>query len=263
MLKGEGRNLKRKTLLAVVFVFLLFANILLVYADSISGPGDYATYHLGTNFRKSGGLWVIDLINIDYSGLTDLGGSGKEAFQFMIHEWDGGLADWALIGIQVHKENGAYAFQLFYDVSPHGPWQVVRSHGIPDGTHNTWPFSTTFDMRITLRYDGVKFIVLAYFRVLGETAWTLFYDCQVSGPAEITVPNGLLDNADIQVQIDGQSDGTVTFDPPTLTRPPPVGGVWTPINKFELLAPWIGLASLITAATMSIVYVKHRKKKQT
>ncbi|MDH5690783.1 MAG: hypothetical protein OEY81_05085, partial [Candidatus Bathyarchaeota archaeon] len=68
--------MKRKTLLAVVFVFLLFANILLVYADSISGPGDYATYHLGTNFRKSGGLWVIDLINIDYSGLTDLGGSG-------------------------------------------------------------------------------------------------------------------------------------------------------------------------------------------
>jgi len=104
--------------------------------------------------------------------------------------------------------------------------------------------------------------VLAYFRVQGETDWTMFYDCQVSGPAEIVVPPGLLDNADAQVQIDGQSDGTVPFDSPTLTRSPPVGGAWTSINKFELLAPWIGLASLITVATASVVYVKRRKKKQ-
>jgi len=44
--------------------------------------------------------------------------------------------------------------------------------------------------------------------------------------------------------------------------PPPVGGLWVPINKFELLAPWIGLASLITMVTISVVYVKHRKKQQ-
>jgi hypothetical protein len=44
--------------------------------------------------------------------------------------------------------------------------------------------------------------------------------------------------------------------------PPPVGGVWVPINKFQLLAPWIGLASLMTIATASIIYVKHRKKQQ-
>ena len=41
-----------------------------------------------------------------------------------------------------------------------------------------------------------------------------------------------------------------------------VGGEWVAINKFELLAPWIGLASLITVATASIVYVKHKKKQQ-
>jgi peptide/nickel transport system substrate-binding protein len=47
--------------------------------------------------------------------------------------------------------------------------------------------------------------------------------------------------------------------------PPPevaVGGFWVPINKFELLAPWITLASLLTVATASIVYVKCRKKQQ-
>lgn len=42
----------------------------------------------------------------------------------------------------------------------------------------------------------------------------------------------------------------------------PVGGFWIPINKFELLAPWISLASLLIVATASIVYVKYRKKKQ-
>lgn len=47
--------------------------------------------------------------------------------------------------------------------------------------------------------------------------------------------------------------------------PPPVGGVWVPIDKFELLAPWITLASFLIVPTIavSIVYVKHRKKQQT
>lgn len=44
--------------------------------------------------------------------------------------------------------------------------------------------------------------------------------------------------------------------------PPPVGGVWVPINKFDLVAPWIGLASSLTVAAVSIVYVKRRKKQQ-
>jgi len=44
---------------------------------------------------------------------------------------------------------------------------------------------------------------------------------------------------------------------------PPVGGFWIPISKTELLAPWITLASLITVAAASVVYVKHRKKQQS
>ena len=42
-----------------------------------------------------------------------------------------------------------------------------------------------------------------------------------------------------------------------------VGGVCVLIDKSELQDPWIGLASLIIAATISIVYVNYRKKKQT
>ena len=110
--------MKRRVLLAVAFLLLLFANVVLVHAGvgaAVSGPGGTATYHGGTNFRDHS-LWTVDLTNIDYSALTDFGGSGKEVFQFLVHEWDGGLFDWALIGVQVHKENGAAAFQLFYDV---------------------------------------------------------------------------------------------------------------------------------------------------
>jgi len=42
---------------------------------------------------------------------------------------------------------------------------------------------------------------------------------------------------------------------------PPVGGVWIPISKFELLRPWVSLASLIALVAVSVVYVKHKKKK--
>lgn len=42
-----------------------------------------------------------------------------------------------------------------------------------------------------------------------------------------------------------------------------VGGLWVPVNKPELLAPYIGLASTILVATAATaIYVKHRKKKQ-
>jgi parallel beta-helix repeat protein len=43
--------------------------------------------------------------------------------------------------------------------------------------------------------------------------------------------------------------------------PPPVGGVWVPISKFQLLAPWISLVSLIMVATASTVYLRHKRKR--
>ncbi len=47
------------------------------------------------------------------------------------------------------------------------------------------------------------------------------------------------------------------------SRPTAVGGVWTAISQFGLLAPWIGLASFlaITALTVSIVIVRRRKNR--
>jgi hypothetical protein len=51
-----------------------------------------------------------------------------------------------------------------------------------------------------------------------------------------------------------------------VTTSKPVGGVWDPINKLELLAPYIGLALAISIATvLAVVFIKRRKesKKQT
>ncbi len=45
--------------------------------------------------------------------------------------------------------------------------------------------------------------------------------------------------------------------------PPPVGGIWIPVDKLSLLAPWIALASTITSAiAITAILLKHMKGKQ-
>lgn len=51
------------------------------------------------------------------------------------------------------------------------------------------------------------------------------------------------------------TDTEVIFAPP-----PPVGGVWIPVDKLALLAPYIGFASIITLAIVAIAVFKYRKK---
>ena len=52
------------------------------------------------------------------------------------------------------------------------------------------------------------------------------------------------------------SEGEMTSTPPST----PVGGIYIPVNKLELLAPYIGLTILLAAAVMTVVYVKRRKR---
>ncbi|MFB0567406.1 MAG: hypothetical protein ACETVM_02320, partial [Candidatus Bathyarchaeia archaeon] len=44
--------------------------------------------------------------------------------------------------------------------------------------------------------------------------------------------------------------------------PPPVGGINIPVNKLELLAPYIGLTILLAVAVIAVSYVKKRKRHQ-
>jgi len=46
-----------------------------------------------------------------------------------------------------------------------------------------------------------------------------------------------------------------------IPTPPPVGGIYIPINKLELLAPYIGVTILIALAVMAIVFFKRKKRK--
>jgi len=51
-------------------------------------------------------------------------------------------------------------------------------------------------------------------------------------------------------------DGTVTVE-----APDPVGGIRIPVNKLELLAPYIGLAlAILIAVVVTAVFVKQRRK---
>ena len=77
-----------------------------------------------------------------------------------------------------------------------------------------------------------------------------------TGPQHSSNPGG---NGDV-VTDNVDFESWAKWTPPCAPRP--VGGEWVPINKFELLSPWIGLASLITVATVSLVCVKRRKKQQ-
>ena len=76
-------------------------------------------------------------------------------------------------------------------------------------------------------------------------------------------PSVLKDGSTYKMWFTGKdATGNYAIGYATLSVPPPVGGIWVPTNKTELLAPWITLASLLTVAAISAVYVKNRKKKQ-
>jgi len=61
-----------------------------------------------------------------------------------------------------------------------------------------------------------------------------------------------------------QVDGTVFIEAAPPEPPPsrPVGGTRIPIDKLSLLAPWIGLASIIIAVPATIIYVKRVKRRK-
>lgn len=68
------------------------------------------------------------------------------------------------------------------------------------------------------------------------------------------------------VQVSSTYDGVTATNSTSFTytvASPSVGGIWLPIDKFALLAPYIGLALAVLAATVaSAVYVKRVKRRE-
>lgn len=60
----------------------------------------------------------------------------------------------------------------------------------------------------------------------------------------------------------GQSDWDYNDMVVSLQRlPEPVGGLWTPIDRFELLAPYLGMSGIVSTLFVMALYVKRKKKR--
>jgi len=60
---------------------------------------------------------------------------------------------------------------------------------------------------------------------------------------------------------ENNQDNYPLIEPWTPSQPTPVGGIYLPVNKLELLAPYIGLTLLLAVAVMAVVFFKHKEEK--
>jgi hypothetical protein len=90
----------------------------------------------------------------------------------------------------------------------------------------------------------------------GTLATVKFY-AENQGESLLDLYNTILLNSQEQtINPHTANDGTVTVE-----APDPVGGIWIPVNKLELLAPYIGLAlAILIAVVATAVFVKQRRK---
>ncbi|MFC1507587.1 hypothetical protein ACFLQ6_11070 [Thermoproteota archaeon] len=89
-----------------------------------------------------------------------------------------------------------------------------------------------------------------------DLSWvTLTFHCRGEGSSPINIQNTAIYRAAAGVVLIEHEvlKGAVTQDPPM-----PVGGISTPINKLEIVTPYIALAGLI--AMLSAVYVIKKRK---
>ena len=60
-----------------------------------------------------------------------------------------------------------------------------------------------------------------------------------------------------------EGSGNTPGESAAYTSKPAVGGIWIPVDKFGLLAPYIGVASTILVATVATaIYVKRVKRRK-
>jgi hypothetical protein len=122
-----------------------------------------------------------------------------------------------------------------------------------------------------------------FFQAGGTVRYNLFSGGTCTGtPTAIstfTVTNGVIPNSVAQTF---SSAGTFSWnavysgdvsnfgstsacEPLTVNPPPVIGGVIVPVDKFALLAPYIGLVSFVVVATVATFYVfrvKNRERKR-
>lgn len=149
------------------------------------------------------------------------------------------------IDLTNHPDGREVLFFIYYDVTP--PEIIIISP--ENGTYLGDSVSLEFTVNETVSWIGYSLDNQANVTVTGNTTLTGL----AIGPHNVVVyANDTYGNT-------GSSD-KVYF---TITEPsPPVGGIWIPVNKVELLAPYIGLVILLAVSVVTVAYVKKRKKSQ-
>jgi len=160
-------------------------------------------------------------------------------------------------------------------------WVVSGNVAVGSTTDNPTTFTVTCGGSLTAVFTQIQCTVEFY--TDPSTVGTISFESgtysngdsdtfayRTSGLATANVPVGYV--FDHWVVSGNVAVSSTTANPTTVTvacggtlkavfrKPPPVGGVWVPIDKTALLAPWIGSALLIVGAVLSITYVKNRKK---
>jgi len=137
----------------------------------------------------------------------------------------------------IDEASGAVVWS--YYIGPPGSWGALHEPKVAD--HKVF----VTDMVGT----GTLSKVYALNADTGQLIWTFTGAASATG---VAIANGMV----------FVSVGNITY----AFGPPPVGGIWVPVDKFGLLAPYIGLTSTIILLTVAtVVYikrVKRRKEKQ-
>jgi hypothetical protein len=105
-------------------------------------------------------------------------------------------------------------------------------------------------------------LILRFTKVIASGAGIISGKVDVNKPlgAIVTIAILLTSTKDYEITIDETGNWTFTFD---LTAKATVGGIVIPVDKFALLAPYIGLTSTVTvAAVATVVYVKRVKRRK-
>jgi hypothetical protein len=111
-------------------------------------------------------------------------------------------------------------------------------------------------------FEDPWILILRFTKVIVSGAGIISGKVDVNKPlgAIVTIAILLTSTKDYEITIDETGNWTFTFD---LTAKATVGGIVIPVDKFALLAPYIGLTStIVVAAVVSVVYVKRVKRRK-
>jgi len=199
------------------------------------------------NFSFSFGLSGVSIDGIEVKIEAFRGGPGAgDAKIDVALSWDGG---------------SNYTSQKTTAALEHSPEGFYTLGGPTDTWGRSWSESEISNANFRLRVNAnLAFNTAAY---IDHIQVKVYYSKNL---IQITIPFGTLNCSSTyywrvrhQDNYDAWSNWSVETSFTTVEEVP-VGGIYIPVNKLELLAPYIGLTILLAVAVMTVVYVKKRKR---